>query len=106
MRGLLIDRVRARKATKRGGKFEITSLEMDVAETSLDLKELSRISDALDQLARVEPELAEVVDMKFFCGFTFVEIAAIRKVSERTVQRQWEKARIFLHCNISPGLPL
>jgi DNA-directed RNA polymerase specialized sigma24 family protein len=51
----------------------------------------------LDELAARDPLLAEVVDLKFFCGFSFAEIAAMRSVSERTVQRQWEKARIYLH---------
>jgi len=97
MRGLIIDRARNRKATKRGGNFEITSLEDDVSAPSSDTGELSMISDVMDQLAEVEPELAEVVDLKFFCGFSFVEIAAMKKLSERTVQRRWEKARIFLH---------
>ena len=46
------------------------------------------ISDALDELALVEPELAELVDLKFFCGFSFAEIASLRKLSERTVQRK------------------
>jgi len=55
------------------------------------------LGDALDQLAKVEPGLAQVVDLKFFCGFSFVEIAALRGVTERTVQRDWEKARIYLH---------
>src|SRR3954453_23852590 len=97
MRGLIIDHARSRMATKRGGEFEITSLEIDVAEEVVDVKELSAISDSLDELARVEPELAEVVDLKFFCGFSFAEIAAMHHVSERTVQRRWEKARIYLH---------
>ena len=52
----------------------------------------SCISDALDELAAVEPGLAEIVDLKFFCGFSFAEIAAMRDVSERTIQRGWEKA--------------
>jgi hypothetical protein len=50
--------------------------------------------------------LAEVVDLKFFCGFSFVEIAAMRDISERTVQRNWEKARIYLHRKIRPDLSL
>jgi DNA-binding CsgD family transcriptional regulator len=41
-----------------------------------------------------------VVDLKFFCGFSFAEIAALRGISERTVQRKWEKARIYLHHSI------
>jgi RNA polymerase sigma factor (TIGR02999 family) len=97
MRGLIIDHVRNRKATKRGGEFEITSLETDVAVASAEADELSIISDALDQLAKLEPDLAEVVDLKFFCGFSFGEIAVMQKLSERTVQRRWEKARIYLH---------
>ena len=48
----------------------------------------------------------EMVDLKFFCGFSFVEIAAMRGVSERTVQRNWEKARVYLHHSIRPDLPL
>ena len=44
----------------------------------------------------VDPRLALVVDLKFFCGFSFVEIAAMQGLTERTVQRDWEKARIFL----------
>src|SRR6266478_7202977 len=69
MRGLIIDHARSRNAIKRGGEFEITSLETDPGENPVDAKELSSISDALDQLAKVEPKLAELVDMKFFCGF-------------------------------------
>jgi DNA-directed RNA polymerase specialized sigma24 family protein len=56
-----------------------------------------RISEALDELATVEPALAQIVDLKFFCGFSFAEIAAMRGVAERTVQRHWEKARLYLH---------
>ena len=51
----------------------------------------------LDELATVDPRLARIVDLKFFCGFSFVEIGAMSDVSERTVQRDWEKARIYLH---------
>jgi DNA-directed RNA polymerase specialized sigma24 family protein len=60
----------------------------------------------LDELAKVDRSLAEVVDLKFFCGFSFAEIAAMRGVSERTVQRKWDKARIYLHHSIRPNLSL
>ncbi len=106
MRGLIIDHARSRNAIKRGGEFEITSLKTDVVENRVDAKELSSISDALDQLAEVEPELAELVDLKFFCGLSFAEIASLRNLSERTVQRSWEKARIYLHRSIRADLPL
>jgi RNA polymerase sigma factor (TIGR02999 family) len=97
MRGLIIDFVRSRHAQKRGGQFEITSISTDVPEAVPDCKELTRISDAQDALATVDPRLAQIVDLKFFCGFSFGEIAAMQDVSERTVQRDWEKARIYLH---------
>jgi RNA polymerase sigma factor (TIGR02999 family) len=100
MRGLIIDHSRNRQAQKRGGLFEITSLTTDVLENPVDYLELERIGEALDQLGKTEPSLAEIVDLKFFCGFSFAEIAAMRAVSERTVQRNWEKARIYLHRNL------
>jgi RNA polymerase sigma factor (TIGR02999 family) len=106
MRGLIIDHARSRNAIKRGGEFQITSLKTDLGEDLVDAKELSAISDALDQLAKVDPKLAELVDLKFFCGLSFAEIAALENLSERTVQRRWEKARIYLHRNIRADLPV
>ena len=103
MRGLIIDHVRRRHARKRGGLFEITALQTDVAEQLADEQELQRISDALDELAQIDSALAETVDLKFFCGFSFAEIAAMREVSERTIQRQWEKARLYLHRALGDG---
>jgi RNA polymerase sigma factor (TIGR02999 family) len=100
MRGLIIDYARERKARKRGGAFELTSLETDAGDQVDDDAELVAISDALEALAATEPALAQLVDLKFFCGFSFMEIAAMRGVSERTVQRDWEKARIYLHCAV------
>jgi RNA polymerase sigma factor (TIGR02999 family) len=105
MRGLIVDHARSRQAQKRGGQFEITTLGVEV-EDAADGDKLARISEALDELAKAEPALAEVVDLKFFCGFSFQEIALMRDVSERTVQRQWEKARIYLHRSIRAELEL
>lgn len=105
MRGLIIDYARNRQALKRGAGFEITSLASDAAEPA-DGASLAELSAALDQLARVEPELARVVDLKFFCGFTFGEIASIHGLSERTVQRQWEKARTYLHRALRPDMEI
>ena len=99
MRGLIIDYARSRQTQKRGGNFVITSLGDEVHD-AVDERELVRISTAVDELAAAEPALAEVVELKFFCGFSFGEIAAMRGVSERTVQRQWQKARIYLHRTI------
>jgi RNA polymerase sigma factor (TIGR02999 family) len=97
MRGLIIDDVRRRRSDKRGGQFHITSLGIEHADSVVDPASLILISDALDELAEVEPGLAEIIDLKFFCGFSFTEIAAMRGVSERTIQRAWEKGRLYLH---------
>ncbi len=97
MRGLLIDYARSRQAQKRGGAFEITSLPTEVPQAAADHSELERIAEAVETLSSIDADLAQVVDLKFFCGYSFGEIAALRGVSERTVQRDWEKARIFLH---------
>jgi RNA polymerase sigma factor (TIGR02999 family) len=97
MRGIIIDYARSRQAQKRGGHFEITSLKTDVADVMADAEELTRISDALDELAHIDDRLARIVDLKFFCGFSFAEIGGMLGISERTVQRDWEKARIYLH---------
>jgi len=106
MRGLIIDHARNRFAQKRGGKFEITTLRTDVAENLVDDRELTRIGAALDELARVEPELAEIVDLKFFCGFSFAEIGELHGIPERAAQRRWEKARIYLHRSIRTDLTI
>lgn len=103
MRGLIIDHARSRRAQKRGGLFEITSIANEV-ENPVDHHELLRVSEALDELAKADPLLAETVDLRFFCGFTFAEIAAMKGISERTAQRQWEKARIYLHRRLRADL--
>jgi RNA polymerase sigma factor (TIGR02999 family) len=104
MRGLIIDHVRTRCARKRGGGFEITSFPVDGEEPVIDDRELTRLGEALDELAKIEPALAEVVDLKFFCGFSLAEVARMRGVSERTVQRHWDKARIYLHRSLNADL--
>jgi RNA polymerase sigma factor (TIGR02999 family) len=96
MRGLIIDFARNRRALKRGAGFHITRLDTHVADGVADERELSRISDALDAMAELDPRLAEVIDLKYFCGFSFADIAHMQGTSERTVQRDWEKARLFL----------
>jgi RNA polymerase sigma factor (TIGR02999 family) len=101
MRGVAIDRARERARLKRGGDFIITSLDTENAEQCEQPEQLPRISEALDELALLEPELAHIIDLKFFCGFTLAEIAAMKNVSERTVQRHWEKARLMLYRALS-----
>jgi RNA polymerase sigma factor (TIGR02999 family) len=96
MRGLIIDYFRTRSAQKRGGEFQITVLPTEMPQGTESDAELQRLSEAVDALANIEPRLAQVVDLKFFCGLTFQEIGAALGTSERTVKRDWEKARILL----------
>jgi RNA polymerase sigma factor (TIGR02999 family) len=104
MRGLIIDHARARNSAKKGGRYHITAVTLDNLEDNrenpVNPRELALINDALEELATIEPDLATLVDLKFFCGFSFAEIAAMQMISERTVQRKWEKARIYLHQSI------
>jgi RNA polymerase sigma factor (TIGR02999 family) len=99
MRGLVINHIRDRRAQKRGGKFHITSLETEpqVSQDEVSSRQLEDLSDALQELEKRDAQLAECIDLKFFCGHSFEEIAAFRKVSERTVRRDWEKARLLLN---------
>jgi len=96
---LVIDYARRRRAKKRGSQFEITlgSEEPPSGQQLQDATELERLGEALDELGQLEPALAELVDLHFFCGFSFAEVAALREVSERTVGRDWRKARLLLH---------
>jgi len=100
MRGLSVDYLRNRHTQKRGGEYRITSFPTELPEVpdepagqSLRIDELS---DALESLEKIDARLAQCVDLKFFCGFSFVEIAQLREVSERTVQRDWDKAGLLL----------
>jgi RNA polymerase sigma factor (TIGR02999 family) len=96
MRGLIIDYVRSRCAQKRGAGFEITSLPTEAPGLAQEQAEIEGIGEALTALGEIEPRLAQVVDLKFFCGFSFAEIAGVLGTSERTAQRDWDKARILL----------
>ncbi len=98
MRGLVIDRVRRRLAFKRGGSFQFTTLSNAPVAVSVadESPHLDALTAAMDHLTQIDPALAELVDLHFFCGFSFVEIAQLRGVSERTAQRDWRKARLLL----------
>ena len=97
MRWIVIDLVRQRHARKRGGELTFVSIDDHALAEPEPASELESLGAALVDLAKLEPALAELVDLKYFCGFSFAEIAALRGVSERTAQRDWEKARLVLH---------
>jgi DNA-directed RNA polymerase specialized sigma24 family protein len=95
----VVDHTRRARKKKRAPELQITlDAEAVPSEDAVrEALELEKLGDALDELAAIEPGLAELVDMHFFCGFTFSEIASLREVSPRTVQRDWRKARLLLH---------
>jgi RNA polymerase sigma factor (TIGR02999 family) len=105
MRSLILDYVRDHRAQKRGGEFQITTLDEERAPAAAGGTDLEGVGAALDRLTALDPTLAEVVDLKFFCGFSLGEIAAMRGVSERTMQRRWEKARIYLRGELRDANP-
>jgi RNA polymerase sigma factor (TIGR02999 family) len=101
MRGVLIDFSRRHQAVKRGSGFKIVELNTQIGEELSDDESLVRLSGALDELAQHDPPLAELVDLKYFCGFSFAEIAKLRGISERTVQRDWQKVRLLLYQDLN-----
>jgi RNA polymerase sigma factor (TIGR02999 family) len=103
MRGLVIHYLRTRNARKRGGELTFTSLDEAHAQPAEEHADLLALSAALDGLAALDPPLAELVDLKFFSGFSFADIAGLRGVSERTVQRDWAKARLILYTYLQAG---
>jgi RNA polymerase sigma factor (TIGR02999 family) len=105
MRGLVINYIRDRRAQKRGGGFQITSLATDppAAPDDISTQQVEKLNEALQLLEKVDARLAECIDLKFFCGHSFEEIASFRKVSERTVRRDWEKARLLLNGLMDQG---
>ncbi|MFG6440866.1 ECF-type sigma factor [Roseateles sp. LKC17W] len=101
MRSVVIDLVRARQAERRGGGQQHLTLDTLLAEQLPHGDDtLLRVHEALDELAQLEPRLAQVVEMRYFAGLREQEIAEALGVTERTVQRDWQKARLFLSMSL------
>ncbi|MEO8081268.1 MAG: ECF-type sigma factor [Caldimonas sp.] len=108
MRHIIIDSAREHLADRRGGGALHETLGGDAALQVADTgtsEELIRVSEALLDLEQVDPDLAELVDMRYFGGYTESEIAELQEVTERTVRRRWNKARAWLYMalNDSPS---
>ncbi len=96
MRQLLIDHARNRKALKRGGDAQRESLDQVVNFYGERGIELVALDEALEDMAVMDPELAQIVELKFFGGRTNKEIAEVLGVSERTIERAWSTGRAWL----------
>lgn len=104
MRHLAIDEARRGAAGKRGGDWTPVTLTDGFAEDSRPIDVLA-LDQALDALEAVDPEQRELVELHWFAGVDFVEIAALRGVNERTIRRGWLRARAFLAARLAPAAP-
>jgi RNA polymerase sigma factor (TIGR02999 family) len=97
MRSVIVDMVRRKQAERRGGDAAHLTLTTGVAEAaSSGEQEILRVHEALDELALAGPRLVDVVELRYFAGLTEPEIAEALGVTERTVRRDWTKARLLL----------
>jgi RNA polymerase sigma factor (TIGR02999 family) len=102
MRSIVVDVARRRQAECRGGDATHLALDTDLADSvHVSADELVHIDDALHDLARIDERLVRVVEMRFFAGLTEQEVAEVLGVTERTVRRDWEKARLLLRAALS-----
>jgi RNA polymerase sigma factor (TIGR02999 family) len=97
MRSIIIDLSRAHRAERRGGGALQVTLNTEVAdEAHRSDEQLIRINEVLEELSKSEPRLVQVVEMRYFGGLNENEIAEMLGLTERTVQRDWHKARLLL----------
>lgn len=97
MRSIVVDFVRQRLAKRRGGDELRVTLGTDIRDcTAVNEEQIVRVDEALQELAALDQRLVEVVEMRYFAGFTVEQIAEARGVTTRTIRRDWEKARLLL----------
>lgn len=97
MRSVIVDYARARAAERRGGDAEHVVLDTQLSEQiAAPENDALRVHEAMEVLEKAEPRLAQVAEMRFFGGLSEPEIAEALGLSERTVRRDWEKARLLL----------
>jgi RNA polymerase sigma factor (TIGR02999 family) len=100
MRHILVDHARAAFAEKRGGGVSPVELPEEIADPASPASYLD-LDRALDELAEVNPALHEVVELRYFAGLSREETAELLGCAERTVQRDWQRARAFLHARLA-----
>jgi RNA polymerase sigma factor (TIGR02999 family) len=97
MRSVVVDYVRERMAERRGGDASHVTLNTQLGNRDADgAEEILRVHEALEELAKLDPRIAQVVEMRYFAGMTETEIAEALGITDRTVRRDWEKARLLL----------
>jgi RNA polymerase sigma factor (TIGR02999 family) len=102
MRSIVVDVARQRQAERHGGDAAHLALDTDLAESvHVSADQLVSIDDALHDLARIDERLVRVVEMRFFAGLTEQEVASALGVTDRTIRRDWEKAKLLLRAALS-----
>ena len=101
MHHILVDHARARKAGKRGGVQHQVTLDERLVSTEDNSVDVLALHEALEKLAKLDARQARVVELHFFGGLTFTEIAYVLDASDRTVKRDWEMARAWLKLQMS-----
>jgi RNA polymerase sigma-70 factor (ECF subfamily) len=101
MRHILVDHARARRAGKRGGLQQQVTLDDALLPSSERTIDVLILDEALENLAQFDPRQARIVELHFFAGLTFAEIALVLDVTERTVKREWSMARAWLKGELS-----
>ncbi|MFN3310490.1 MAG: ECF-type sigma factor [Thermomonas sp.] len=96
MRQVLVDDARARKADKRGGGQEALTLTASLGSSEAAALEVLELDELLDSLHKLDARAAQIVELRYFGGYSEVEIAQMLDISERTLRRDWRKARAFL----------
>ena len=97
MRSVIVDFIRERVAQRRGGDAVHVTLNSQIGEATGEAeREILHVQEALEELAHYDARLVAVVEMRYFAGMSETEIATALGVNERTVQRDWQKARLFL----------
>ena len=96
MRSVIVDSARERIAQKRGGDWLPLTLSTQLAGNIDDHETVLKVHEALEALERADPRLAQVAQMRYFGGYSEQEIAETLDIGERTVRRDWEKARLIL----------
>jgi len=101
MRRILVDHARHRGAEKRFGRLDKLQLNENIDKAVEMDSELVALDDALKSLAKVDPALAKLVELRFFGALTFEETAEVMEISPRTAKRHWQLARAWLYRNLS-----
>jgi RNA polymerase sigma-70 factor, ECF subfamily len=103
MRRVLVDHARARSAEHRGGGLQRVEMQDELAISPEKLDQVQQIDDLLKKLETVNPRQARVVELRYFGGLTFEEIAGLLELTSRTVKSDWALARIWMLDQLQPG---